>query len=63
MSALASPGTFVWSRFQDAALSVTDRQAMDIHARVERWALDEAAFPGKLVREMIEQLYRENSSN
>ena len=60
MSALASPGTFIWSRFQDAALSVTDRQAMDIHARVERWALDEAALPGKLVREMIEQLYREN---
>ena len=60
MSALASPGTFVWSRFQDAALSVTDRQAMDIHGRVERWALDEAALPGKLVQEMIEQLYREN---
>ena len=61
MSALASPGAFIWSRFQDAVLSVTDRQAMDIHARVERWALDEAALPGKLVREMIEQLYRENS--
>ena len=33
---------------------------MDIHGRVERWALDEAALPGKLVQEMIEQLYREN---
>ena len=61
MSAMASPETFIWSRFQDAALSAADRQAMDIHARVERWALDEAALPGKLVRDMIEQLYRENS--
>jgi polyhydroxyalkanoate synthase len=61
MSVLASPGTFIWSRFQDAALSAADREAMDIHARVERWALDEAALPGRLVREMIEQLYSENS--
>jgi polyhydroxyalkanoate synthase len=60
MSVLASPGTFIWSRFQDAALSAADREAMDIHARVERWAL-EAALPGRLVREMIEQLYSENS--
>jgi polyhydroxyalkanoate synthase len=33
---------------------------MDIHARVERWALDEAALPGKLVHQIIEWLYREN---
>ena len=33
---------------------------MDIHARVERWALDEAPLPGKLVHEMVEWLYREN---
>ena len=38
MSALASPNTFVWSRLMDAALSVTDRRAMEIHARIERWA-------------------------
>jgi polyhydroxyalkanoate synthase len=60
MSALASPGTFVWSRLMDAALSVTDRRAMDIHARVERWALDEVPLPGKLVHQIIEWLYREN---
>jgi polyhydroxyalkanoate synthase len=44
----------------DAALSVTDPHAMDIHARVERWALDEVALPGKLVHQIIDWLYREN---
>jgi polyhydroxyalkanoate synthase len=60
MSALASPNTFVWSRLMDAALSVTDRRAMEIHARIERWALDEVPLPGKLVHQIIEWLYREN---
>lgn len=60
MSALASPDTFVWSRLIDAALSLTDQHAMDIHARVERWALDEVPLPGKLVQQIIEWLYREN---
>ena len=60
VSALASPATFIWSRLADAAVSITDREAMNIHARVERWALDEAALPGKLVFEMVEWLYREN---
>ena len=60
MSAVASPNTFVWSRWIDAALSAADRHAMDIHARVERWALDEVALPGKLVSEIVEWLYREN---
>jgi poly[(R)-3-hydroxyalkanoate] polymerase subunit PhaC len=59
-SAVTSPHTFVWSRWMDAALSATDRRAMDIHARVERWALDEVALPGKLVSEIVEWLYREN---
>ncbi|MBV8700963.1 MAG: alpha/beta fold hydrolase [Bradyrhizobium sp.] len=60
MSAVASPNTFVWSRWVDAALSAADRRAMSIHARVERWALDEVALPGKLVSEIVEWLYREN---
>lgn len=60
MSALASPGTFVWSRLMDAARCVGDREAMDIHARVERWALDEVPLPGKLVHQIIDWLYREN---
>ena len=60
LSALASPSTFIWSRLMDAALSVADPRAIDIHARVERWALDEVPLPGKLVHQIIEWLYREN---
>lgn len=59
-SAAASPEAFIWSRYTDALLSVFSRAAMDIHARVERWALDEVALPGKLVSEIVEMLYREN---
>ena len=60
MSALASPGTFIWSRLMDAAFSITDYHALDIHARVERWALDEIPLPGKLVHQILDWLYREN---
>lgn len=60
MSALASPETFIWSRLADAALSATDNHALEIHARVERWALDEVPLPGKLVHQIIEWLYRED---
>ncbi len=60
MSAMASPATFIWSRQIDALASLTDRHALEIHLRVERWALDEVALPGRLVHQMINWLYREN---
>jgi poly[(R)-3-hydroxyalkanoate] polymerase subunit PhaC len=60
IATLASPGTFIWSRAIDAASSITDRQALEINARVERWALDEVPLPGKLVHQIIQWLYREN---
>jgi polyhydroxyalkanoate synthase len=60
VSAVASPETFIWSRLTDAALSIADTAAMDIHARVERWALDEAQLPSKLVYQIFQWLYREN---
>ena len=60
MSALASPDTFIWSRMADAVASAADIHAQEIHGRVERWALDEAALPGELVRQLIDWLYREN---
>ena len=60
MSAMASPLTFIWSRQLDALSSLADYQALDIHARVERWALDEVALPGTLVNQLIDWLYREN---
>lgn len=59
-SAFASPQTFVWSRLADAAASMNDPRAMELHARVERWALDEVALPGRLVHQIVEWLYREN---
>jgi polyhydroxyalkanoate synthase len=59
-SAAVSPDTFVWSRLTDAFLSLADGRATDIPARVERWAFDEVVLPGKLVREIVELLYREN---
>ena len=59
-SAAASPHTFIWSRLLDAVVSAGDGRALDIHARIERWALDEVALPGKLVREIVDTLYREN---
>jgi len=60
LSALASPKTFLWSRLADAAFSIGDHHALEIHARVERWALDEIPLPGKLVHQLIQWLYREN---
>ncbi len=60
MSALASPRTFVWSRLMDATMSIADPHALEIHARVERWALDEVALPGNLVHQIIDWLYRGN---
>ena len=44
----------------DAAHSIADRHALEILARVERWALDEVALPGKLVRQIVDWLYRED---
>ena len=60
MAALAAPGTFIWSRLLDAALSATDSRALEIHALIERWSLDEVALPGKLVHQILQWLFREN---
>ena len=60
VSAVASPDTFLWSRWLDAAFSLADPAASDLHVRIERWALDEVALPGKLVNHLVQWLYREN---
>jgi poly[(R)-3-hydroxyalkanoate] polymerase subunit PhaC len=60
ISALAAPDSFIWSRVRDAALSIADPAALDIHARVERWALDEVPLPGRLVDQILGWLYRED---
>lgn len=60
LSAVASPETFVWSRFLDAARSAGNADAVRIYAQVERWALDEVPLPGKLVQQTLDWLYRED---
>jgi len=37
-----------------------DPEALIVHARVERWPLDEFPLPGRLVHEILDWLYREN---
>jgi polyhydroxyalkanoate synthase len=56
-SALAWPTTFMWSRWMDVAFNASDRWAMETRARLERWALDEASLPGKLVYQVLYWLY------
>lgn len=55
-----SPATFLWPRWMDAAFSLTDPAAMDIHIRVDRWALDEMPLPGRLIHQIVGWLYRED---
>jgi polyhydroxyalkanoate synthase subunit PhaC len=52
VSALASPDAFVWARLRDAVHSIGVPTSMDVHVRVERWALDEVSLPGPLVSEI-----------
>jgi polyhydroxyalkanoate synthase subunit PhaC len=56
MSAMASPNTFIWSRLIDTALSAFNPSAMDIHARIERWVLDEVPLPGRLLHQLMDWL-------
>ena len=58
--AFASPESFVWARMVDAALSFGDPRAAEIHARVERWSLDEVPLSGRLVDQVIQWLYCED---
>jgi polyhydroxyalkanoate synthase len=60
VSAMASPETFIWSRLTDAADNIANPTAMDILARVEHWALDEAPLPGNLVYQIFQWLYRDD---
>lgn len=58
--ALASPETFVWSRWADFAQGINDPGTIEMHLRVERWALDEMPLSSRLVDEVIRWLYRED---
>jgi polyhydroxyalkanoate synthase subunit PhaC len=60
VSVVASPKTFVWSRWLDWAQSFPDQQARATHLRVERWILDEFMLAGRLFEDVVELLYRED---
>lgn len=60
LSALASPKAFIWSRVLDAGFAPPDPQVVEIRTRVERWALDEVALSGMLVRQVLQWFYQEN---
>ena len=58
LSTAAAPEAFQLQRVFDLFASAGDLRALDIHARVERWALDEFPLTGRLFEDTIEQLYR-----
>jgi polyhydroxyalkanoate synthase len=60
LSTAAAPEAFVLQRWADLGASLGDSLAIAVHARVERWALDEFAMPGRLFEEVLELLYRED---
>lgn len=60
LSASAAPDAFQRQRWTDLFQSLGDARALKIHARVERWTLDEFPIPGQLFEDVVELLYREN---
>jgi polyhydroxyalkanoate synthase len=60
VSVTAAPDVFVWHRWLDGVLSLRDPGAVLLHARVERWMLDEFPLGGRLFEDVLELLYRED---
>ena len=58
VSTVAAPMSFQAARYADLLLSLGDRALLATHLRVERWALDEFALPGRLFEEVVQRLYR-----
>lgn len=58
VSTVAAPMSFQVARYADLLLSLSDPALLATHLRVERWALDEFALPGRLFEEVVQRLYR-----
>src|SRR5262249_7507133 len=53
-----APQPFLLERWADLVASSADAEALLLHQRVERWALDELPMSGRLFDEVVESLYR-----
>lgn len=60
MSGTAAREAFVWQRRADFLASLASPDALALHARVERWTLDEFPLPAQLFRDLAEDLYRDD---
>lgn len=54
---MASPAAFGKERLADWWRSLPDREALRTHMQVERWSLDELPLAGRLVEDLLRQLY------
>ena len=55
---VAAPDEFVIGRYRDSFESLLDPEALAIHVAVIRWSLDEFAPSGRLIRDVLQLLYR-----
>jgi polyhydroxyalkanoate synthase subunit PhaC len=60
LSVMAAPATFLGSLPLNAAFSMFDFRAATVHARVQRWLLDEAPVSATLSNDVLERLFKEN---
>lgn len=60
-SVLAFPTAFQWERWVDWVACGGDSALLGSHFRVERWALDEFAMPGRLFAEVVRALYLDDA--
>jgi polyhydroxyalkanoate synthase len=58
VSVACAPSEFHWQRLMDLSVCATNREALAVHMRVERWLHDEFPLPGRLFTEIVELLYR-----
>jgi polyhydroxyalkanoate synthase subunit PhaC len=59
-SVAAAPEDFFFGRYADACACSQDPEALAIHMAVVRWSLDEFAPSGRLIRDVLQLLYRED---
>lgn len=60
LASLAVPEEMVWARWADLCASFASPQALAIHLRMERWALDELPLAGRMVQDVVDDLYRDD---